>query len=76
MASLVLTPAHSAALIMEELREGFPLAGSRASAVASMEVEVSTEAEAFMEAAVTGNSVQFHENRLMIWRTNSCTQKI
>jgi hypothetical protein len=50
MASLVPTPARSAGLIMEELREDFPLVGSPASAVASMEeVEASTEAEAVVD---------------------------
>jgi hypothetical protein len=50
IASLVSTQAHSAALIMEELREDFRLVGSPASAVASMEeVEVSTEAEAVVD---------------------------
>ena len=59
MASLVPTQAHSAALIMEELREDFLLGGSLASAVAPMEeVEVSTEAEAVMEAAVIDSSIQ------------------
>jgi Protein of unknown function (DUF3300) len=53
LASLVPTQAHSADLIMEELREDFLLVGSLASAVASME-----EAEAVMEAAVTASSIQ------------------
>jgi hypothetical protein len=44
-ASPVLTLEHSAALIMEELREASPLAGTRALAEASTGVEVSTEAE-------------------------------
>jgi len=62
MASLVPTQAHSAALIMEELREDFLLGGSLASAVAPMEeVEVSTEAEAVMEAAVIDSSIQLPE---------------
>lgn len=57
MASLGPAQAHSADLIMEELREDFLLVGSPASAVASMEeVEVSTEVAAVMEAAVTGSS--------------------
>ena len=69
MASLVPTQAHSAALIMEELREDFRLVGSLASAVASMEeVEVSTEAEAVMEAAVVGSSIQLPQTRVMIRR--------
>jgi hypothetical protein len=46
MPSLSTTPARSADLIMEERQEASPLAGSRAS------VEVSTEAEDFMVAAV------------------------
>ena len=47
MLSLAPIPAHSAALITEELREDFRLAADRAS------VEGSTEAEAFMEVEVT-----------------------
>src|ERR1700682_4678236 len=64
MSSLVVIPARSAALIMEELREGFPLAGSRASAADSTAAEVSTAVgvEAFTVAGVTGNSVSFIEN--------------
>jgi hypothetical protein len=62
-------PVHSAVLIMEESREAFPLAVSRASAEASMEVEVSTEAVT-EEAAVTGNSVPLLQSRLMTWRRN------
>ena len=62
MASLGPTQAHSAALIMEELREDFLLGGRLASAVAPMEeVEVSTEAEAVMEAAVIDSSIQLPE---------------
>jgi hypothetical protein len=58
-ASLVPTPAHSAALIMEESQEASLLAGSQALAEASTEGEVFTGAEAATEAeAVTGNRVQ------------------
>jgi hypothetical protein len=61
MLSLAPIPAHSAALITEELREDFRLAADRASA------EVSTEAEAFMGAEVTAvgvtdNSVLLPDN--------------
>jgi hypothetical protein len=58
MADLELTPAHSAALIMEELPGASPLAGSRALVEASTAVEGSTEAVAFTEGAVTANPVQ------------------
>jgi hypothetical protein len=76
MASLVPTQAHSAALIMEELREDFRLVGSLASAVASMEeVEVSTEAEAVMGAAVIGSSIQLPQTRVMIRRRNHAHEK-
>ena len=76
MASLVPTQAHSAALIMEELREDFRLVGSLASAVASMEeVEVSTEAEAVMEAAVVGSSIQLPQTRVMIRRGTHAQKK-
>src|ERR1700719_2598751 len=68
-------PAHSAALIMEESREVSRLGGNRALAEASMEAEVFTEAAA-TEAAVTGNSVQSPQMRLMIWRKNSCAKTI
>jgi hypothetical protein len=66
MPSLVVIPARSAALIMEELREGFPLAGSRASAE---EVSTAVGVEAFTAAEVTaaeatGNSVPFLESNL------------
>ena len=60
--SLVATPARSAALIMEESPEAFPLAGSRVSA-APTEAEVSTAvaaaftAAAVVTAEVTGNPV-------------------
>ena len=62
----VVIPARSAALIMEELREGFPLAGSRASAE---EVSTAVGVEAFTAAEVTaaeatGNSVPFLESNL------------
>ena len=64
MFSLVVIPAHSAALIMEELREGSPLAGSRASAAVFTAAEAFTvvAVEAFTvaevtEAEATGNSV-------------------
>ncbi len=71
MPSRVHIPVHSAALIMEELPEAFPHAGSRASAEASMEVEGSTEAEAVtVEVAVTGNSVPLLKTQLMNWRKN------
>src|SRR3984893_12258213 len=60
------TLARSAALIMEEPSEAFPHAGSRASAEASMEVVVSTE------AAAAGNSVPLPQTQLMIWRKKSC----
>jgi hypothetical protein len=68
---LALTPARSAALIMEESREASPLAGGRALAEASTEVEVSTG-----PAAVTGNAVQVMQKQLMIWRKNSCARTI
>jgi hypothetical protein len=64
MFSPAVIPARSAALIMEEFREAFPLAGSPASAAAFMEVAVSTAvaAEAFTAAAeATGNSVRSHK---------------
>jgi len=50
--SLATTPAPLADLIMEESQEASPLAGNRAS------VEVSTEAEDFTAAVVTGKSVR------------------
>jgi hypothetical protein len=53
MSNLAVIPARSEALITEALREGFPLAGSRASAAE----EVSTAAAAFMVAEATGNPV-------------------
>jgi hypothetical protein len=61
MSSPVVIPARSAALIMEELPEDSPLAGSRASA-AFTAAEVSTGVEAFTveevtAAEVTGNPV-------------------
>ena len=55
MLRLAPIPAHSAALIMEELREDFPLAADRALAEVSTEAEVSTGA-GDMVAEVTGNS--------------------
>ena len=55
MSSPVVIPARSAASIMEELREDFPLAGSRASA--AEEVSTAVGVEAFTVAEVTGNSV-------------------
>jgi hypothetical protein len=61
---------------MEESREVSPLAGSRALAEASMEVEVFTEAEAATEEAGAGNSAQLPETRLMIRRKNSCARTI
>ena len=76
MASLVPAQAHSADLIMEELREDFLLVGSLASAVASMEeVGVSTEAEAVMEAAVIGSSIQLPQTRVMIRRRTHAHKK-
>src|SRR5580692_2735472 len=76
MVSLVPTQAHSADLIMEELREDFLLGGSLASAVASMEeAEVSTEAEAVMEAAVTASSIQPPQTRAMIRRRTHAHEK-
>ena len=61
MFSLVVIPARSAALIMEESPEDSPLAGSRALAVFTA-AEVSTGVEAFTveevtAAEVTGNPV-------------------
>ena len=53
-------PERSAASIMEECREAFPLAASRASAEVSMEAEGSTAA-----GAATGNSVQLTQTRLI-----------
>jgi hypothetical protein len=56
-------PALSAALIMEELLQGSPLAGSRASAAfTAAEVSTAVGVEAFtvaevMQAEATGNSV-------------------
>jgi hypothetical protein len=42
-----------------------------------MEAEVSTEAGApTEEAAVTGNSFQLPQTRLMIWRKNLCALTI
>src|ERR1700682_5695858 len=72
MSSLVVIPARSAALIMEELREGFPLAGSRASAADFTAAEVSTAVgvEAFTVAGVTGNPVSFIENNLRYGEPN------
>jgi hypothetical protein len=55
MSSRVVVPVRSAALIMEELRKGFPLAGSRASAAA--EVSTAVGAEVFTVAEATGNPV-------------------
>jgi hypothetical protein len=76
MASLVPTQAHSADLIMEELREDFLLVGSLASAVASMEeAGVSTEAEAVMEEAVTASSIQLPQTRAMIRRRTHAHEK-
>ncbi len=49
----VVTPAHSAALIMEELRKGFQLAGNRASAAAF----TAAGAEVFTVAEAIGNQV-------------------
>jgi len=73
-------PARSAALIMEEFREAFPLADSPASAAASMEVEVEASTVAEVTAAeVAGNPVQLPqttddmEKELM--RTNNMTLK-
>ncbi len=59
MFSLVVIPARSAALIMEELPGDSLLAGSRVSAVAFTAAEVSMVAgvEAFTVAEVAGNPV-------------------
>jgi len=77
MSSLVVIPARSAVLIMEELREGFPLAGNRASAAfTAAEVSTAVGAEAFTVAGATGNSVSIHGKQPTIWRTQSCTQRI
>jgi hypothetical protein len=73
MPILVVTRALSEALIMEELREGFPLADNRASAA---EVSTAVRAEAFTVVGATGNSVSLIENNLRSWRTQSCTQQI
>ena len=72
MSSLVVIPAHSVALIMEELRKDFPLAGSRASAAAFTAAEVSTavEAEAFTAAGVIGNSISLIENNIRYGEPN------
>jgi hypothetical protein len=57
MFSLVVIPARSAALIMEELPEGSPLVGSRVSAGSTAAgVEAFTVAEA-TAAVVAGNPV-------------------
>jgi hypothetical protein len=53
MPTPVVAQAHSVVLIMAELRKGFPLAGSRASAAVSTAVGV----EAFTVAEATGNPV-------------------
>jgi hypothetical protein len=74
-ASLVRIPVHSAGLIMEESREASLLAGTRALVEAFMEVEVSTEAEAAMEEAVTGNSIQLLQTKLTIWRGTHAHEK-
>jgi len=66
-----LIPELSAASIMEEWQEASLVAGSRASAEASMAGEVSTAA-----GAVEDNSVQLSQTRLMIRRKNSCAQTI
>ena len=55
MFSLVVIPARSAALIMEELLEDSPLAGSRASAAfTAAEVSMAAAVEAFTAVEVTG----------------------
>ena len=54
MPTPVVTRARSVVLIMEELRKGFPLAGSRASAE---EVSTAVGAEVFTVAEATGNPV-------------------
>ena len=74
--STALVPVHSAALTMEESREGSPIADGRALAEASVEVVVSEAAVFTGEAAVAGNSVPLPETRLMIWKKNSCAQTI
>src|ERR1700674_943992 len=59
MPRLAPIPAHSAASIMEESREASPLAGSRASAEVSTEVEAFMAAEAFTGGGGIGKSVSF-----------------
>jgi hypothetical protein len=54
MPTPVVTRARSAALIMEELRKGFPLAGNRASAAEGF---TAVGAEVFTVAEATGNPV-------------------
>jgi hypothetical protein len=66
MPSPVRILAFSADSIVEECREAFPLAASRASA------EVSTGVRDSTVAAVEGKAVQLPQTRLMIRRKNSC----
>jgi hypothetical protein len=67
-------PARLADLIMEELREGFPLAGNRASAaeVSTVAAEASTAAgvEVFTVAEATGNPFD-SEKEITKWSTTS-----
>jgi hypothetical protein len=77
MSSLVVIPARSVALTMEELLMDSPLAGNRASAAFTVAgVEDFTVAAEVTRAEVTGNSVSFIESKLTIWRTKSCTRRI
>ena len=62
ISSLVVVPARSAALIMEESREGSPLAGSRASAEASTAVEGFRGGGFRGGGGVAGNWVQMAGN--------------
>ena len=61
-ASLVPTPAHSAALITEESREASLLAGSPASVGASMAAEAFTVAVVVTAAVAAGSSVALLQN--------------
>src|SRR5713226_1512129 len=76
MPSLVSIPARLAALIMEELREASPLAGSRASVEVSTEAEVFTVGAAFTVAEVAGNSIPLLRKQLTTWRMKSCAIQI
>src|SRR5712692_4439894 len=75
--SQVRIPVHSAALIMEELPEAFPLAVSRASAEASTEAAVSTEVEVVtVEEAVTGKRASITANTTHDLEKESCALRI